>query len=305
VTAPRDLPEVMQQQIDSHCESVVDFLSTVTGHASKTLLVTNSQAGWVDLSGNAYAPQLLHALYQANIEVVSSQALFAEESACPFEWKARCFAEVAEEFAGEHPEGPLQIMSIGDGEFERAAAEACTSALSEAEQARIMIKTIKFDDEPTVGRLQQQVVFCAAQMEPMMQLARPMRSELILDLPKPTPMFRQLHERHHVHVPQGGDGVKENWAAMGGGDGGGAAAAAGFDWESPSKLTGGAHSGDGWRTVPAEHTGADIDMMVTSASEMMSSPGPPGMYSSSPLGCSAGASSRSSQLPWITADGTM
>ena len=74
-----------------------------------------------------------------------------------------------------------------------------------------------------------------------------------------------------------------------------------------SKLTGGAQSGVGWRMVPHEQSGADVDMMVTSASEMISSPpgGPPGMYGSAPLGCSAGVGTRSGQLQWITAEGIL
>eukprot|EP01043_Picozoa_sp_COSAG02_P049524 COSAG02_NODE_4980_length_4757_cov_3.290253_6_plen_320_part_00 len=301
VTAPRRVEQLLRQQLDSHCKSVSEMLTAVTAHAAKTILVTNSQAGWVELSGNAYAPQLLEALRVANIDVVSSQALFAEESHCPFEWKSRCFAEIANEFACEHPDQQLQILSIGDGEFERAAAETCVNELSEADQARCMIKTIKFDDEPSVGRLQQQVDYCAQQMQSMIQHPRPMRCELYVELGSDT--MRSMPERQHIHFPQGGDGYRENWGAIAGGAGDDDTLAE--DWEETSKLTGGAQSGDGWRLLPAEHSGADIDMMVTSASEMMSSPGPPGMYGSGPLGCSAGVGTRSGSLSWITADGTL
>ena len=200
------------------------------------------------------------------------------------------------------------------------AAESCVGELSESDTARCLVKTIKFDDEPAVWRLQQQVEYCTEHIEDMIALARPMRSELLLELP--------VRLGQHIRFAQSGDterdteteSYREHWGAIGGGPGAVPLSdSLSEEWEEPSKLIGGEQSGEGWRLLPPEHSpipalrmgppehtaAANIDMMVTSASEMMSSPGPPGMYSSSPLGCSAGASSRSSQLPWITADGTL
>ena len=265
MTNPQTLSDTLAAQIDSHSDSVIRFLRSVTSRAVKTLLITNSQEGWVDLSGSAYAPRLLDALDETEIQVISSQALFAPHTSCPFEWKARCFADEAEEFLKEHPDQPLQIISIGDGEFERMATNVCVEHTSQEDQQRTRIKTIKFDDEPSVPRLQQQVDYCTAQMEKVFLLDRPANIELYLDLPHPVAQHQpatqhKLPEMRQTHAPEGGDGEKEHWGAVGGG--------AALDFAEASFLTGGAQSGAGWRMTaqPSQvpNQASDIGTMMSS-----------------------------------------
>lgn len=289
VTNPRTLSDTLAAQIDSHSDSVIRFLRSVTSRAVKTLLITNSQEGWVDLSGNAYAPRLLEALEETDIQVVSSQALFAPHTSCPFEWKARCFADVAEDFLDEHPDQPLQIISIGDGEFERMATNVCTQNASVEDQQRCRIKTIKFDDEPSVPRLQQQVEYCTAQMEKVFHLDRPARIELYLDLPHAPVTQHKLPEMRQPHAPEGGDGEKEHWGAQAGGG-------ASLDYAEASFLTGGAQSGAGWRMAPTAQPSqaADIGAMMGGQQHI----------SGTPPTCSTGSNSGSHPM-WMMADGIL
>ena len=170
------------------------------------------------------------------------------------------------------------------------AAESCVGELSESDIARCLVKTIKFDDEPAVRRLQQQVEYCTEHIEDMIALARPMRSELLLELP--------VRLGQHIRFAQSGDterdteteSYREHWGAIGGGPGAVPLSdSLSEEWEEPSKLIGGEQSGEGWRLLPPEHSpipalrmgppehtaAANIDMMVTSGSEMMSRYLPP------------------------------
>ena len=242
VTDPRALEPGLARQIGQHCDAVLQFLQLVSERADRVVMVTNSQEGWVELSGGAYAPRLLEALDGLNIPVISSQQLYAKDTACPFEWKRACFADLAQKYAQEMQARGVQnaqLISVGDGEFERLAAEACAEKIGD----KVAIKTIKFDDEPSVARLQQQIEYVTEQVDSVFQGDRPQRRELCDDCLEED----DADERQSLLPPlqpRGGDAAAEHW--------GGAAGGTPPAYLAPSFLQGGTSGGmpgRGWRVT--------------------------------------------------------
>ena len=87
------------------------------------------------------------------VPIVSAQAAYgATWPAEPTEWKKRAFADLLAE--GHYP---LNLISIGDMEYERIAAKSCSVKGVNIQHA----KTIKFIEMPTMEQLEAQLAALA------------------------------------------------------------------------------------------------------------------------------------------------
>lgn len=153
--APAPAP-LGKQEFDSFLESCTGAAIKVLREASQqgmVVIVTNSRAGWVQDSASRFMPRLLGELQ--NIPIVSARSVFEPLGILdPFRWKIECFRRLVQCFRSDSkkPAGPLSLVSIGDGWYERAAA---TMVAQDLELPRLMC--IKFLERPRMDRLAEQL----------------------------------------------------------------------------------------------------------------------------------------------------
>jgi hypothetical protein len=121
------------------------------------VIVTNAEAGWVELSAKSLLPDVSRLL--AHIPVISSRSLFeAVVPDAPTLWKALTFGKLISEWFESFPEEillndfSLEVLSIGDADHER---EALLHVCSEHE-VKFISKTIKLLERPTIEDLKKQ-----------------------------------------------------------------------------------------------------------------------------------------------------
>ena len=195
-TSPIDLlPPGCRHELGLLEAEAIAFVEACSAHGH-VVIVTNSADGWVQTSGTNFAPKLLAHITERKIPVLSARALFSPtavlrgsgsgsvQTVCgltmnedPTTWKRDCFLSLAREFAktrlsilqlsadDEHrpPEGlvgeSVNLLSIGDAEYERESAHYAGEALVSAVG---LTKTVKLIDEPTVSQVRTRV-FAARQ----------------------------------------------------------------------------------------------------------------------------------------------
>ncbi len=129
------------------CESsAVQLLETAFCVAYKVLIITNSEAGWVQRSSARFLPRTVPFLRKCSI--MSARAMFgpcAPEK--PLEWKLRAFAAVVSDYSYV-PNSDSIIVSIGDSMLERDAVH-----LAAAQCGLMVAASVKFIDRPTPEQL--------------------------------------------------------------------------------------------------------------------------------------------------------
>lgn len=98
-------------------ESSVCALLNALAQRGPTMIVTNSQQGWVDQCVQRFGWWRMLGLMSL-VPVISARSRFETRSQDPVEWKRLAFAELLE------MTGATQLISIGDGETEMRAAQA-------------------------------------------------------------------------------------------------------------------------------------------------------------------------------------
>lgn len=125
-------------------------------------IVTNAEAGWVELSSARFLPRTAALLRQRNVRVISARTTYEQRFPdMPTAWKVAAFAdEIARTFpdARERPaDAELNVLVFGDSMSERHAAHAVARQLP-----RSRVKTVKFVERPDVGTLQRQLAHVTA-----------------------------------------------------------------------------------------------------------------------------------------------
>lgn len=125
-------------------------------------IVTNAEAGWVELSSARFLPRTAALLRQRNVRVISARTTYeARFPDKPTAWKVAAFAdEIARTFpdARDRPaDAELNVLVFGDSMSERHAAHAVARQLP-----RSRVKTVKFVERPDVGTLQRQLAHVTA-----------------------------------------------------------------------------------------------------------------------------------------------
>lgn len=125
-------------------------------------IVTNAEAGWVEMSSARFLPRTAALLRQRNVRVISARTKYeARFPDMPTAWKVAAFAdEIARTFpdARDRPSDvELNVLVFGDSMSERHAAHAVARQLP-----RSRVKTVKFVERPDVGTLQRQLAHVTA-----------------------------------------------------------------------------------------------------------------------------------------------
>ena len=133
----------------------------------RLVLVTNAAPGWIERSGALCLPKLLQWIQRREIEVVyARQTVPPAQAADPTQWKPTAFSIALAELRSQLSDGTdeseeeprINIVSIGDGIYERVAARVAAAPQD-------LVKTLKFVDSPSIAQLRQQLKL-ATQMLP-------------------------------------------------------------------------------------------------------------------------------------------
>lgn len=160
------------QEQDAQLKALADLASAAV-RAAKSLggvaIVTNAEAGWVEMSCGAFMPSLDAEL--SDVRIVSARADHERHGLlAPTAWKCLAFAELVDEFHGSPPScagGAAQrrnVVSLGDSEHEREALSwVCTGGSSWA-------KSLKFMERPSLAQLADQLELSAGCLEEVVSL---------------------------------------------------------------------------------------------------------------------------------------
>ena len=121
-------------------ESVLTVLRQAQMHGF-VIIVTNSEAGWVERTCQRFLPKC-QALIDT-IPIISARSSYELYTASPLEWKKRAFrAECGT---------ATNIVSIGDSECERQAVATLI-------RPGCTVKSLKLDDKPSPGKIKTQLI---------------------------------------------------------------------------------------------------------------------------------------------------
>lgn len=148
-------------RLDDDCiltEEQTEVLNGMATHAESTLreamrhgkvvLVTNAEAGWIELSCKKFFPTLCELL--EGFRILSARSAFENaEVTSPFEWKYRAFEqEILHYYEKCDPESKKNIISFGDSAHEREAIIRVTSGMTNCRT-----KSLKFAERPEIDQL--------------------------------------------------------------------------------------------------------------------------------------------------------
>lgn len=141
-------PDLLRQLKDLET-SVIKVLE-VSLKRGETIIITNAETNWVELSAQKFMPGVVP--YLEKIKVTSARSTFEgmfPES--PLKWKYCAFQEQLAAIL-QAVEIEKHIISFGDSHVEREAVRAVTK-----DRANTRTKSIKFAERPTIEQLQRQV----------------------------------------------------------------------------------------------------------------------------------------------------
>lgn len=143
-------------QLDVLQESVISLIQRAS-KAGTVIVITNAEAGWVELSCKKFMPRV--APHLAGIKVLSARTTFESVYPEPSDWKVQAFfQEICAAYAGRRPDQKANILSFGDSIHERAAIHKVTANMGPLTRT----KSIKFVERPTVEQLKRQVDLVAS-----------------------------------------------------------------------------------------------------------------------------------------------
>eukprot|EP00190_Bangiopsis_sp_CCMP1999_P001723 CAMPEP_0198732662 /NCGR_PEP_ID=MMETSP1475-20131203/37727_1 /TAXON_ID= ORGANISM="Unidentified sp., Strain CCMP1999" /NCGR_SAMPLE_ID=MMETSP1475 /ASSEMBLY_ACC=CAM_ASM_001111 /LENGTH=236 /DNA_ID=CAMNT_0044495805 /DNA_START=147 /DNA_END=853 /DNA_ORIENTATION=+ len=132
------------------------------------IIITNAEAGWVEMSGQQFMPNVISYLQRHKIRVVSArsccEAVFPTE---PIMWKATTFWN---EIVGMYTiPSDLNVLVIGDGVGERVAAQ-----LLQLNLINSVVKTLMLLPTPTTAQLTEELSIATSYLEDFAELNRPL-----------------------------------------------------------------------------------------------------------------------------------
>jgi len=134
------------QKLDTTVQSLLQLAIDNCHHVC---IITNAEAGWVELSSQSWLPGVAAMLDQVTlISARSTYERFHPNS--PLLWKLRAFQDSSQKFHEKHGDDStmLHILSFGDSNVEREAARAVASSRSSTKA-----KSVKFAEQPTIEML--------------------------------------------------------------------------------------------------------------------------------------------------------
>ena len=128
------------------CESIAPYVAALINGAKrygKVIILTNATESWVQLGCTLFMPSISELIL--SLPIISAADLYSETYKSPMMWKRLAFQREVIDM------GVRAIISIGDGEAERNAALAIGG------MSRILVKSLKFMDDPVPDALVKQL----------------------------------------------------------------------------------------------------------------------------------------------------
>lgn len=126
------------------------------------VVVTASEAGWVERSGSVYLPGVIRFFRKHSIRIISARSRYERECG-PYEWKIRAFHD---EIRGMFCEkNGVHVVVVGDGLAEYLAALRLKETYKE-----ITVKAVKFVDGPNLEYLIKQLTCLETHVENMFEM---------------------------------------------------------------------------------------------------------------------------------------
>ena len=157
---------VVRKQLDSLGDLVVTTLRKAF-QLGRVCIVTNAEAGWVQLTTAHYFPS--HTEFFASVEVYSARTLFESQGfPSPLDWKVQAFDFVISAHCEIFPVSNFQVVSIGDSLHEREAV------ISVCQSRGLLFKSIKMLDRPDFLSLARQHVLLQQRLAFIVDAASPL-----------------------------------------------------------------------------------------------------------------------------------
>lgn len=152
-----DLSIPQQNELIAHAGLVANLL-TAAKQYGQVVIITNAETGWVQFSSDRFMPSLLSVL--EGVTCVSARSTYELQYPEAGEWKICAFQHQINSFITSET-NIVNIVSFGDGEFEREAA-LTTGRKINACGGMARTKSIKFIERPSVEHLGRQVELISA-----------------------------------------------------------------------------------------------------------------------------------------------
>lgn len=159
---PAEIPAEAQQELRVLEGSVIRLLNQALALGT-VHLVTNAEAGWIELSAAKFIPNVVALL--PRVHIISARSTFEKMwPDQPKQWKVEAFRHQIGRLVGadnnlnndavesKAVEPALNVLSFGDSVHERDALRLVTDEIPNA-----LCKSIKFVERPTMEQLQRQL----------------------------------------------------------------------------------------------------------------------------------------------------
>jgi hypothetical protein len=148
------LPAPLAAQLQGLEDAVIHIMREALRFGA-VVVITNAEAGWVELSGRRFMPAVVDFITDHGIRVVSARTCFElDYPDAPSSWKVAAFSH---EVATMYPhEDRLNVLVLGDSMSERDAAHALGTRMPHSK-----VKTVKFVERPSIDQLMRQVQLVA------------------------------------------------------------------------------------------------------------------------------------------------
>jgi len=144
----------------------------------RTFIITNAAEGWVQESAARWVPGLLPVLRQ--VDVISARSRYEAEFPDVHQWKIQAFMELRRQLDSQ---AITNLISIGDSNFEMDAVRIMGSQF-----ARALVKTVKFQSDPTPQDLFKELTLLQSRLEQVVQMGQHL--QLRLDRRKVSDIFQ-------------------------------------------------------------------------------------------------------------------
>ena len=157
---------IVRKELDSLGDLVVATLTQALAFG-RVCIVTNAEAGWVQLTTARFFP--LQTAFFASIEVYSARTLFESQGfPSPLDWKVQAFDFVISTHRDIFPSSDFQVVSIGDSLHEREAV------ISVCQSRGLLYKSIKMLDRPDFLALARQHVLLQKRLPLILDAVTPL-----------------------------------------------------------------------------------------------------------------------------------
>lgn len=167
------LPAPLRAQLEALEQAVLNIVAGAMRFGN-VVVITNAEAGWVELSGRRFLPRVVQFLEMHAIRIVSARTSFeARFPDAPASWKIAAFShEVDAMFPNEDE---LNVLVLGDSMSERDAAHALGNRLPNSR-----VKTVKFVERPSIDQLMRQVQLVAQSLPDLASYASSFDVDLVV-----------------------------------------------------------------------------------------------------------------------------